>query len=100
METLWSQFFTAWKYGCKSWKMTKVKRKLNGAASKMLATITGRTIQEEARYPTINVVIKARDRRWSWLGHVLRMPEHCLVRQVLLNCVRPTHETLSQTYQI
>ncbi len=27
-------------------------------------------------------------------GHVLRMPEHRLVRQVLLNCVRPTHETL------
>ncbi len=72
----------------------KVKRKLNGAASKMLATITGRTIQEEARNRTINVAMKARDRRWSWLGHVLRMPEHRLVRQVLLNCVRPTHETL------
>ncbi len=70
------------------------ERKLNGAASKMLATITGRTIQEEARNPTINVVMKARDRRWSRLGHVLRMPEHRLVRQVLLNCVRPTHETL------
>ncbi len=53
----------------------KVKRKLNGAASKMLATITGRTIQQEARNPTINAVMKARDRRWSWLGHVLRMPE-------------------------
>ncbi len=35
-------------YGCESWKMTeKVKRKLNGAASTMLATITGRTIQED-----------------------------------------------------
>ncbi len=66
--------------GCESWKMTeKVKRKLNGAASEMLATVTGRTIQ---------------DRRWSWLGHVLRMPEHRLVRQVLLNCVKPTHEML------
>ncbi len=60
----------------------------------MLATITGRTIQKEARNPTINVVMKARNRRWSWLGHVLRMPEHRLVRQVLLNCVKPTHETL------
>ncbi len=67
-------------YCCESWKTTeKVKRKLNGAASKMLATITGRTIQ---------------DRRWSWLRHVLRMPEHRLVREVLLNCVKPTHETL------
>ncbi len=40
----------------------KVKRKLNGAASKMLATIKGRTVQEEARNPTINLVKKARDR--------------------------------------
>ncbi len=56
-------------YGCESWKMTeKVKRKLNSAASKMLATITGRTIQEEARNPTINVVMKARDRRWKLAG--------------------------------
>ncbi len=60
----------------------------------MLATSTGRTIQEEARNPTINVVMKARDRRWSWLGHVLRMPEDRLVREVLLNCVKPTHEML------
>ncbi len=38
-----------------------------------------------------NVVMKARDRRWSWLRHVLRMSEHRLVRQVLLNCaILPT----------
>ncbi len=82
-------------YGSKSWKMTeKVKSKLKGAASKMLATITGRTIQDEAQNPTKNVVMKARDRRWSWLEHVLRMPEHRLARPVLLNCVKPTHKTL------
>ncbi len=28
------------------------------------------------------------------VGHVLRMAEHRLVRQVLLNCVKTTHETL------
>ncbi len=72
----------------------KVKHKLNGAASKMLATITGRTIQEEARNPTINVVMKAQDRTRSLLGRVLLMPEHRLVRKVLLNYVKPTHETL------
>ncbi len=33
-------------------------------------------------------------RRWSWLGHVQRMPEHRLVRRVLLNSAKPTHETL------
>ncbi len=37
---------------------------------------------------------EARDRRWSWLGHILRMLEHRLTRKVLLNCVKPTHETL------
>ncbi len=51
-------FLDTLQYGCESWKMTeKVKRKLNGAASKMLATITSRTIQEEARL-TINVEMR------------------------------------------
>ncbi len=36
----------------------------------------------------LNVVMQARDSRWSWLGHVLRMPEHRLVRQVQFNCVK------------
>ncbi len=81
--------------GCESWKMTeKVERKLYGAVSKMLATIAGRTIQEESRNTTGNVVMKARDGRWSCAGHVQRMPENRLVHQVLFNCVRPTHETL------
>ncbi len=57
-------------YGCESWKMTEnEKRKLSWTASKMLATITGRSIQEEARNPTINVVMTSRDRNRSWLGH-------------------------------
>ncbi len=62
---------------------------------KMLATITGRTIQEEARNPTIKRSDKRRGTEdgAGW-GHVLRMPEHRLVRQVLLNCVKPSHETL------
>ncbi len=64
----------------------------------MLARITGRTIVEEARNPTINVVLKARDRRWSWLGHVLRTPEHHLVRKVLSHGVKPTHETLFEDF--
>ncbi len=60
----------------------------------MLAIITGRTIAEETRNPTINVLVKVGDRRWSWQGHVLRMPEHRLVRRVLLNCAKPAPETL------
>ncbi len=72
----------------------KVKLKLNGAGSKLLARITGRIIAQEARNPTTNVALKARDRRWSWLGHGLRLPEHLLVRRALLNCVKPNYETL------
>ncbi len=74
--------------------LISVKRKLNGVGSKMLERITGITIAEEARNPTVNVVLKARDRRWSWLGHVLHMSEHRLVLRVLRNCAKITHETL------
>ncbi len=60
----------------------------------MLATITGQNHPGRARNSTIDVAMKARDRRWSWLGYVLRMPEHRLVQQVLLSCVKSAHETL------
>ena len=37
-------------YGCESWTLTdKVMRKLNNINSLMLSSITGRTVQEEAR---------------------------------------------------
>ncbi len=45
---------------------------------------------KEARTPTENILMNMRDRRWSWLGNVLRMDEDRLVRKVLLNCVQPT----------
>ncbi len=51
-------------------------------------------IAEEARTPTENFLMNMRDRRWSWLGHVLSMAEDRLVRKVLLNCVQPTQESL------
>ncbi len=34
------------------------------------------------------------DIRWNWLGHILRMDERRTVRQVLLNCVKPTQESI------
>ncbi len=71
----------------------KVKRKLNGAASKMFVTITSRTIQEEARNPTIDVVMK-RGQKMELAGTCPTHARAPLVRQVLLNCVKPTHETL------
>ncbi len=65
------------------------RRLRNGSKSEWIRLWIG-FLEEEARNPTINVVMKAQDRRWSWLGHVLRMPEHRLERKVLLK--------LCQTY--
>ncbi len=35
-----------------------------------------------------------KDLRWNWLRHILRMDERRTVRQVLLNCVKPTQESI------
>ncbi len=53
-----------------------------------------RTIADEARKPTLDVMMQARDRRWSWLGHILRLEEHRVIRRVLMNCVRTTPDSL------
>ncbi len=103
MVTFSPQFFhrveIAW-YRCRNLRYILTASKVSKSLRLRLfqASVVSRTIQEESRNPTINVVMKAPDRRRSWLGHVLRMPEHRLVRQILSHCVRPTH--FSQTYQI
>ncbi len=82
--------------GCESWKLTeKVRRKLNGTCCKMLSKIPGRNIYDEARTPAVDVLIRARYLRWSRLRHFLRMGERRLVRQMLLDCVNPTPESVS-----
>ncbi len=60
----------------------------------MLSKITRRTVADEARDPTLNVLMRARDQRWNWLGHILPMDEDCPTRRVLLECVPPTPESL------
>ncbi len=72
-------------YGCEAWKLTgQVRRMLNATGSKMLSKISGRRIADEAREPSIDIVLRARDQRWNWLGHILRMDERRTVRQALL----------------
>ena len=53
----------------------KARACVNGFNSKCLSTITGRTIVEEARAPTFDLVLTIRKARLAWLGHVLRMDE-------------------------
>ena len=63
-------------YGSSAWILTnKMKQKINGVNSKMLATITKRTIHDEARTPTFNIVSYVLDRRWEYLGHILRLDD-------------------------
>ena len=49
-------------------------RKINGANSKMLARFTGKTIPQEARPATtsFDLVKNIRQRRFKWLGQILR----------------------------
>ncbi len=54
----------------------------------------GRTIAEEARKLMLDVVMRAGDRRWNWLGHILRLEQHRIIQQVLLVCARPTPDSL------
>ena len=72
-------------YGSSAWLFEeKLRRSLNGINSKMLAAITKRTIHEEAREPTFNVVNHVLKRRRAYLGHILRMEPHRAVRRYLL----------------
>ena len=60
-------------------------RRLNGANSRMLSRITGRSIQTEARASTttFNFTLHLRRRRFIWLGKILRDDPSRLVFQML-----------------
>ena len=61
-------------------------RKLNGTNSVMLARITGRPIATEARSLTtsFDLVKKNRERRFRWLGHIIRAGPRSTMYQVLV----------------
>ena len=61
-------------YGSEAWRLTQeVQKAINGANSKMVAAITGRTIQEEAQKEgeTYDAVTGIRVTRLKWLGCIL-----------------------------
>ena len=72
-------------YGSCAWLLTdKLKRKLNGVNSKMMSAITKRTIHEEAKEPTFDILEHVLCRRRTYLGHILRLNETRAVRKFLL----------------
>ena len=73
-------------YGCETWDINPdACRKLNGANSRMLSWITGKTIPTEARPATtsFNIIKKVRQRRLRWVGHILRQGASFLPYQAL-----------------
>ena len=61
-------------FGSESWQFTpKVMRRINGVNSRMLASFTGKTIQQEARplSTSLDLVLRLRKTRLRWLGNIL-----------------------------
>ena len=72
-------------YGCSAWIVDdQIKKTINGVNSRMVSQITGRTIHDEAKEPSLDIVGSVMHRRWSYLGHILRMDEQRMVKRFLL----------------
>ena len=72
-------------YGSSAWLFTPdIRKSLNGVNSKMLSSITKRTIHEEASQPSFDIIDYVLRRRRSYLGHILRADENRTVRRFLL----------------
>ena len=73
-------------YGSEAWSLTpEACKRLNGANSRMLSTITGKTQYEEASEGsrTVDLVRWIRARRLQWLGHILRMEDTRLIKKAV-----------------
>ena len=73
-------------YGCETWNLdAHTIRRLNGANSTMLARFTGQSIPAEARPTTtsFNLIKKIRERRFRWLGHIVRAGPSSIMYQAL-----------------
>ena len=77
-------------YGCESWRMTKGdEAKLDTFQHKCLRRLLKiywpmRVSNEEVRRRANTEIISELKRRWTWIGHVLRMDNSCLPRVALI----------------
>jgi hypothetical protein len=80
-------------YGHEAWALDRAtEKRINGLNSRCLVHITNRTYREEATDPSFDLCAALRSRRLRWLGHILRMDESRLLRQVVTSrgtCNRP-----------
>ena len=73
-------------YGCEAWNLSeKIKAKINGCNAKCLSHFTNLNAHEEAsaRTRSIDLVGLIRQRRYRWLGHILRLKGNRLVKDAV-----------------
>ena len=73
-------------YGSEAWHLTEsTMAKLNGCNASCLSHITGLSAHAEAsvRTRTFDLVGAIRQRRYRWLGHILRMPNNRLIKEAV-----------------
>ena len=76
-------------HGSEAWVLnTKVKKMINSVNSKMLSQITKRSIHEEAKHPTFNVINHIKARRFEYLGHILRLDNDRTLKSLLIQSMR------------
>ena len=89
-------------YGCKSWRMTKgdeAKRDTfqHKCLPRLLKTywpmrVSNEEVSRKVNTETISELV--RKRRWTWIGHVLRMDNSCLLRVALPRVLHYANELL------
>ena len=79
-------------YGSQTWRMTektvsKLQTFINGCLRKILGIYWPATISNANLWKTTGqapVRQELTSRKWIWIGHTLRRPNHCIARQALL----------------
>ena len=64
----------------------QVQKKINGAHSRMMSIITGKTPREETTRgtQTMDLLMRIRARRLQWLGQILRMQDDRMIKNVVM----------------
>ena len=70
-------------YGSEAWDLdAQTQAMINGANARLLSRFTGKDAHQEAsvKTRTYDLVRDIKKRRMKWLGHLLRLPGHRLVK--------------------
>ena len=80
---------SVWVYGSGAWVLdSALEASLRGWCAKFMVHTTGREVRDECVSPSYPLVNQVRQKRLSWLGHVLRAGEENLVRAAVVKMCR------------